>query len=561
MRTGINRIGGTTAALFAFGLAWMSPLPAEPVFADGFEAVGLPPAQVDAARLLAQATFGPRPAEIEAVAASGGPAWIDAQMALPPSSMLAYMRARNDTNGAPEAPIGFGYFTEAWFDRAIRAPDQLRLRVAFALSEIMVVSERGGGLADDGLTLGGYYDLLIANAFGNYRELLEQVTLSPAMGRYLSMYRNRKSDPTQNIRADENYAREVLQLFSIGLVKLNRDGTPVLVDGLPVPTYDEQVVRGFAQVFTGWACAGRAFEDTATCTSTLPMVPTEAYHDTAPKRLLDGAVLPGDRGARADLEDALDLIFQHPNVPPFISKQLIQKLVTSNPSPAYVDRVAAVFEDDGQGVRGNLAAVVRAILLDDEARNGHRTLPDRFGKLREPLLRRVHLWRAHEAVWNAPQLILEDYNILDVLGQAALMSPSVFNFYAPDHVPPGVVAAAGMVAPEMQALTDTWLINSTNDGVNQLFWAYVGGPYDDDPRVRRVDLSYWLARMPANADTAQIDAFLDAVDLVVLQGAMSPGLRQVMRGRILAIDPDERLLRVQNALYLAHVSPDFAVQR
>lgn len=554
--------GGWRAwVLIGLWLAAMTPLHAAVVFGDGFEQAGPPPAQRDAARLLAQATFGPTPEEIDAVATRGGDAWIDAQMALPPSSLLAYMRARNGTTGTPEAPIGFGHFTEAWFERAIRGDDQLRLRVAFALSEIMVVSERGGGLADDGLTLGGYYDLLVANAFGNYRELLEQVTLSPAMGRYLSMYRNRKSDPAQNIRADENYAREVLQLFSIGLVKLNRDGTPVLVNGLPVPTYDEQVVRGFAQVFTGWACAGRAFEDTATCTSTQPMVPTEAYHDVATKRLLDGVVLPSGRTARVDLEDALDLIFEHPNVPPFIAKQLIQKLVTSNPSPAYVDRVAAVFEDDGQGVRGNLAAVVRAILRDDEARHGHRTLPDRFGKLREPLLRRVHLWRAHHAVWETPQLILEDYNILDVLGQAALMSPSVFNFYAPDHVPPGVVANAGMVAPEMQALTDTWLINGTNDGVNQIFWAYVGGPYDEDPRVRRVDLSYWLARMPAAASAAQIEAFLDAVDLVVLQGAMSPGLRDVMRARITAIAPDERLLRVQNALYLAHVSPDFAVQR
>ncbi len=547
--------------LLGLCVTWALPLQAEVVFGDSFEQIGLPPLQVDAARLLAQGTFGPTPEEIDAVTNGGGEAWIAAQMALPPSSLLAYMRARNGSSGTPESPIGFGFFTEAWFDRALRGDDQLRLRVAFALSEIMVASERGGGLADDGLTLGGYYDLLITNAFGNYRELLEQVTLSPAMGRYLSMYRNRKSDPVLNIRADENYAREVLQLFSIGLVKLNRDGTLQLANGVPVPTYDEQVVRGFAQVFTGWACAGQDFEDTAPCTSTLPMVPTETYHDVASKRLLDGVVLPAGRTARVDLEDALDVIFQHPNVPPFISKHLIRKLVTSNPSPAYVDRVAAVFENDGQGVRGNLAAVVRAILLDDEARNGQRTQPDRFGKLREPLLRRVHLWRAHHAVWDTPQMILEDYNILEVLGQSALMSPSVFNFYAPDHVPPGVVAAAAMVAPEMQVLTDTWLINVTNDGVNQIFWAYVGGPYDDDPRVRRIDLSYWMARMPANASAAQVDAFIDAVDLVVLQGAMSPGLRQALRARIAAIAPDERLLRVQNALYLAHVSPDFAVQR
>jgi uncharacterized protein (DUF1800 family) len=532
------------------------------IFGDGFEASTTVSAAEDAARLLAQGSFGPTFTEIDAIAQTGPAAWIDQQIALPPSSMLSYMRERNGSGGDPEAPIGVGYFTEAWFDRALRAPDQLRLRVAFALSEIMVVSERGGGLSDDGLTLGGYYDLLIRHAFGNYRELLEAVTLSPAMGRYLSMYRNRKSDPAQNIRADENYAREVLQLFSIGLVRLNRDGSVALAGGAAVPTYDEQVVRGFAQVFTGWGCDGFPFEDAVrVCISTRPMRPTEQYHDVAEKRLFNGVVLPAGRDARSDLEAALDAIFMHPNVPPFISRQLIQKLVTSNPTPTYVERVATVFENNGSGVRGDLGAVVRAILLDVEARSGHRTLPDRFGKLREPLLRRVQLWRSHAAVWNTPQLILEDYNIIEVLGQAALMSPSVFNFFAPHHVPAGVVADAGMVAPEMQALTDTWLINLTNDGVGQIFYAYIGGPFDDDPRVRRIDLSAWMARMPAAASAAQMEAFIDAIDLLVTQGGMSPPLRAAIRSRISALPGDDRLGRVQNALYLAYVSPDFAVQR
>lgn len=535
--------------------------PAQTLLIDGFESPAGFSADEDAARLLAQATFGPRFADIAEVRQRGVAGWIDAQIAVPPSSALQIMRQRTG-NPNPDALIGFGTFTEAWFQLSLRAPDQLRQRVAFALSQIMVVSERGGGLTDDGLTLGGYYDLLITHSLGNYRELLEAVTLSPAMGRYLSMYRNRKSDPAQNIRADENYAREVMQLFTIGLVELHPDGSVRLVDGQPVPTYDERVVRGFAQVFTGWGCDGFAFEETnRTCSTTRPMVPTEIYHDTSSKTLFPGVTLPANRTARQDLEDALDILFQHPNVPPFISRQLIQKLVTSNPTPAYVGRVAAVFADNGQGVRGDLAAVVRAILLDTEARNGPLTLPTRFGKLREPLLRRVQLWRSHDAIWDTPQLILEDYNIIEVLGQAALQAPSVFNFFSPFHVPSGPIADAGMVAPEMQGLTDTFLINLTNDAVGQIFFAYIGGPFDDDPRVRRIDLNQWLQRLPANASPAQLEAFLDSLDLLMLQGAMSPPLRQAIRNRLAQIPAGERLERVQNALYLVVASPDFAVQR
>lgn len=553
-------LGSCLVALFA-----LAPAPAVasdmPLFSDGFEPSLAASPETDAARLLAQATFGPTFGEIEAIRTSGAAAWIDRQIALPPSLALPIMRARNG-NTDPDALIGFGYFTEAWLELTLRAPDQLRQRVAFALSEILVVSERGGGLTDDGLTLGGYYDVLIRNALGNYRELLEEVTLSPAMGRYLSMYRNRRSDPTLNIRADENYAREIMQLFTIGLVELNRDGTPRLVDGDTVPTYDERVVRGFAQVFTGWGCHGFPFEDgTRVCRSTRPMVPTENYHDTETKSLFPGVVLPAGRSARQDLEAALDVLFQHPNLPPFVSRQLIQKLVTSNPSPAYVERVTAVFENNGSGVRGDLAAVARAILLDEEARRHPAQNPGRFGKLREPLLRRVQLWRSHHAQWGTPQLIIEDYNIIDVLGQAALMSPSVFNFHSPSHVPPGVVAEAQMVAPEMQILTDTWLINLTNDAVGQIFYAYVGGPYDFDPRVRKLDLSQWMQRMPANANAIQLEAFIDSVDLLILQGAMSAPLRSAIRARLAELPGDERLQRVQNALYLAVVSPDFAVQR
>ena len=262
----------------ALALAWLPtsglaapPRGADLVFRNGFERpLDQPPNRAEASRFLAQATFGASEADIDTLVAIGYGAWLDAQASRQPAYVLPYMRAAEGTTD-PLRPLPFHLYRQAWFVNVLGAQDQLRQRVAFALSEIFVVSERGNGLANDGLALGAYHDILVRNAFGSYRQLLEDVTLSPAMGRYLSMYRNRKSDPAQNIRADENYAREVMQLFTIGLVELHPDGSVRLVGGQPVPTYDERVVRGFAQVFTGWGCDGFAFEETnRTCSTTRP---------------------------------------------------------------------------------------------------------------------------------------------------------------------------------------------------------------------------------------------------------------------------------------------------
>lgn len=557
----IQRLASALPAFFLTG-ALATFAHADMLMSDGFESRGtVPDAAADASRFLQQATFGATETGIAALQGRTYASWIDTQMALPMTSVLAYMRAHDETPGTPE--LDFWLLTQGWFDNALAAPDQLRQRVAFALSEIMVVSERGNNLANDGLALGAYYDILLRNAFGNYRDLLKDVTLSPAMGRFLSMYRNRKPDPANNIRPDENFAREVLQLFSIGLVKLNRDGTPVIVNGSTVPTYDEQVVRGFAHVFTGWGCVGIDFENPqATCSTEAPMRPFEAFHDRGEKHLFDGIVLPANRDAMVDLDAALDAIFQHQNVAPFISRQLIQRLVTSNPTPQYVDRVAAVFENDGSGERGDLGAVVRAILLDEEARFGHIRQPATFGKVREPLLRLTQVWRGLDARWLQDRMFPDDIDIHLRYNQSPLAAPSVFNFFSPSYTPGGAVGAVGMVAPEMQAITDTFAISLTNDQWGRIHWQCQGCDMNAQayPGVRETRLEPWRVSIVGGGEAA-IDAMIERANVLFLGGMMSPALRSRVRARVLELPANDPLLRVQNALYLITASPEFAVQR
>lgn len=265
---------------------------------------------------------------------------------------------------------GRGPRHEVWWSTAVDGEDQLRLRVAFALSQLFVVSDTGYTLANAQYGITSYYQMLLDNAFGNYRELLEKVTLHPVMGLYLSMLQNSKGDSETSTRPDENYAREVLQLFSIGLYVLNADGS---TDGESSFTQDR--IEAFARVFTGWnyADAGRWDRPLFTSADMIsPMLPFENFHDTDEKQLLNGVVLPAGQDARDDLEMALDNIFEHPNVGPFIATQLIKRLVTSNPSPSYVRDLALVFDDDGTGTRGNLGAVIKALLMHEEA----RTIPD-----------------------------------------------------------------------------------------------------------------------------------------------------------------------------------------
>ncbi|MCG8371082.1 MAG: DUF1800 domain-containing protein, partial [Proteobacteria bacterium] len=412
-----------------------------------------PITRAEAFQFLNQATFGATEDEADRVVAMRFEAWIDDQMRRTPSLQMAHMLSLPPPQFMGELHTDR---VDIWFRNSLWGEDQLRQRVAFALSEIMVVSQLGA-LQQYPFAVADFYDLLVESAFGNYRDLIEDVTLHPAMGVYLSMLGNEKPNPALNIRPDENYARELMQLFSIGLVELNIDGSEKLdpVTNQPLPTYDQATIEGFAHVFTGWTWSGADtfhpnpfFLPRASQYS--PMDHWARFHDTGPKQLLNDTVLPAGQTGEQDLSDALDNVFNHANVGPFMAIRLIQRLTTSNPSPGYVRRVAEVFNDNGFGERGDLGAVVRAILLDPEARPAMPVEID--GKLKEPLLRLTQLFRAYDASSRSGRYPLAASYI--VFGQGPLQSPSVFNFFSPFYAPPGEIRNNSLVAPELEIATE-----------------------------------------------------------------------------------------------------------
>ncbi len=505
--------------------------------------------KAEAFQLLNQATFGATEAEAQRVITLGVEAWIDDQMQRPASLQLPHMRdlpPRQDLGQLQRDRV------DIWFRNALHGDDQLRQRVAFALSEIMVVSQQGA-LIEAPFSLAGYYDMLATNAFGNYRDLIEDVTLHPAMGVYLSMLGNEKPNPESNIRPDENFARELMQLFSIGLVELNTDGS-VRLDELnqPLPTYDQSIIEGFAHVYTGWTYAGFANFEDAFRTPFNQVVPMQLYadfHDTGVKKVLNGVELPAGRTGAADLGAALDNIFDHPNVGPFVALRLIHRLVTSNPSPGYVERVAGVFNNNGAGVRGDLAAVVRAILLDDEARPEMRMEID--GKVKEPLLRLTQLWRAYGArSAGGGYPFLAAYILL---GQGPLQSPSVFNVFSPFYAPPGEIRDNNLVAPELQIATEYQNTLVTNLMFLQCFVLnHTNGSLDENAVF--IDFAEEMAL------AGDIDALISRVADKLLAGQISATLRQEIAGMLKRIPADNTVIRAAEAIYLIVTSPEYAYQ-
>jgi uncharacterized protein (DUF1800 family) len=622
----LRTVPARLAYLFA-GLALALP-PTRPLHAQGFdlllensfdETPGGPRDANEAARFLTQATYGPTLAEIHRVRGMAYDAWLNEQFAATPTLHLPLLDARIAVEGA--AFVYNPQRVEEWFRVAVTSNDELRQRVAFALSQIIVISDRNGMLAGIASSVSSYYDVLVRNSFGNYRTLLEETAKHPAMGFFLSSLKNRKSNQAGTIRPDENFAREVMQLFSIGLVMLNPDGTPVDADGNAangvqvVPTYTQDTIRGFAKVYTGW--------NFSTCTPTLstanidtpgniveyerwyewdfcphdpdplldyrlgaayrtPMQPWEIYHNKLEtKQLLNypgvsattpNGVLAAGGTAQADLTAALDNIFRHPNVGPFVGRQLIQRLVTSNPSPAYVGRVAAAFNDNGSGVRGDLRATVRAILLDPEARNPtNQACLDAStgcpGKLREPLLRGTQKWRALDARPSDPRGIwrygYDDRNT----GQVVLNAYTVFNFYLPHYAAPGPdIAGRGLVSPEFQITVDSTLIGLANLLPNSLYFFWIGSPYIPTswgyyPIAVSLDREMALAHQPA--------ALLDRLNLLFMAGTMTPAVAQVIQNHLVSTHPfgpgvadaDVRRARVQDAIYLIMLLPEHVVEK
>jgi len=531
----------------------------------------------EASRFLQQATFGPTRAEVERVQAIGAATWIGEQLRLPvtPDFVNAF-QAKMDQGLDFVPPIGKSY-TPAWnvqtfWRTAVQAPDQLRKRTAFALQQVFTASLADGNLWGHGRAYAGFLDGINRHAFGNYRALLEEVALSPVMGIYLSHLRSQKEDGAGRM-PDENFARELMQLFSIGLLELNPDGTPKLnAAGNPIETYTNDDVMAMARVFTGWAWG---FDDAqltannfrrgnpdmaATGAARVDLRPMKNYadfHSLQEKRLFAGkpwgVTIPAGTPGPQSLKMALDALHLHPNTGPFISHQLIQRLVTSNPSPAYVQRVAQLFANNGRGVRGDLAAVVRAILQDVEARPA---LPGPgHGKLREPVLRVAHFLRSFGGT-SANGNWLMDWDLAELL-QRPLYAPSVFGFFRPGYIPPNTALAdAGMAAPELQIASESTVAGWVNRAEIMIVWGL--GWNGIGP-----DITATLA-FEASLAASGPGPLLDHLNTTLFAGRMSDRLRRAIVDAVAAVpaisttrDRD----RARVALFLALASPEYLVQR
>jgi len=502
-----------------------------------------------ASRFLAQAAMGATREQIARVQALGYSAWIDEQMALPPTTtrwdwlvskgfdVLTY---KNGDMGADQT---------IW-RKMLSGTDTLRQRVTFALSEILVASVSGFNGGWVAFSSAAYLDLLEANAFGNYRTLLQQVSTSAPMGEYLTYRGNVKQNMTTGAMPDENYAREIMQLFTIGLVQLNQDGTPKLLNGAQQETYTLDDITGLARVFTGWG-----YDMTGTTADVpefkrRPMVMTASRHETGAKAFL-GTSIPAGTSGENSLVMALNTIFAHPNLAPNISRQLILRLVTSNPSPAYVGRVTSVFNNDGAGVKGNLKAVIKAILLDDEARNSAHIANPAFGKQREPILRLAAWVRATGATSLADTWTVGNTSDpASRLGQSPLRSGSVFNFFRPGYVPPNsAVANAGMVAPEFQITNESSVVGYLNYMQNVV-------------KNGAGDVKSVYATLLPLAATSQ--ALLDELNLVMAAGQLSAATLTLIKGALdsMAFGTDaQKLNRIYTALVLVLAAPEFIIQK
>ncbi|HKV39144.1 MAG TPA: DUF1800 family protein [Blastocatellia bacterium] len=477
------------------------------------------PLAITYGRFLEQATFGPTPQTLAEVRQSGIPAFIEQQFTIPESPWPNLATATR------------GDAVDSFFGNAASGQDQLRQRVIFALSEILVIAMNKNTNGDE---IVPWLQLLSRNAFGNYRTLLREITLDATMGEYLDLANSAK--PGVDGGANENYPRECMQLFSIGLNQLNLDGSTKLDgQGQPIPTYTQTDVQQLARALTGWTYGNASGVPPANPNPNPfpgPMLPIESRHDTTAKTIL-GQPLPAGQTTTQDLDGALDVIFNHPNVGPFVATRLIRALVTSNPSPAYITHVASAFNDNGQGVRGDMKAVIRAVLLDPEARND--SPPSNFGRLRTPMQHTIAMIRA----LNIPPGPASNFGYLFYgMGEGMLDAPSVFGHYSPFfHVP-----TTGLFGPEFQIYTPSEAINRAN-----FLYSFMPSPWPINPALQPlVD----IAGNPA--------ALITAVDNTLLYGRMTPAMRtEILNAMPAAFDNNQR---VMTALYLTVMSGDYLIQ-
>ncbi|PAT40566.1 hypothetical protein CK623_05660 [Vandammella animalimorsus] len=493
------------------------------------------------------------PKDIEDIQRMGYEPWLDAQLAAPQREMTGWQWAMREGLNTEEHlnTQHTGYMS--WF-MLMNPVDGMRKRVALAWSEILVVASREVLIESPTFAMAAYWDLLMRNAFGNYRTMLGEISLNPAMGAYLSSLGNRRADPRRGRIPDENYAREVMQLFSIGLYELNQDGSLKLAGGKPIETYTQETVTNMARVFTGWDYDERGH---VRATNPLrvrnPMALKPDWHATEDVTLF-GQTMAGSEPARRKLDWALDLLFNHPNVGPFIGRQLIQRLVTSNPSAQYVARVAAAFANNGRGERGDMKAVIKAVLLDPEvmaATEGRA--PNDFGKLREPMLR-IAQWgatfKARKRADAPNKASFPMYDLTEDVGQTPLNSMSVFNFFRPGYIPPQTaMAAKGATAPEFQILDEYTVVGYINT-MNALLrsWHQVEGDYrheltmvEDPMRLVR-----YLNLILAGGQLSQrtVERIAQATESVRIGGS-----------------DESRMNRVRAAIFMVMCCPEYIVQK
>ena len=577
---------------------------------------GLDAQKMEASRFLRQATMGYNMAEVDTVVSIGFESWLAHQIDMSASQLTPQMKTNWDSlfkwaiqtytdrylEANPGAEITeelleefdddiFGPwgvdFHYAWWENTILSDDQLRQRMAFALSQVLVVSLRSS-LIDHAVSLTSYYDIFLRHAFGNYRDILEEVTLHPSMGLYLSHYNNPREIPSENLHPDENYAREIMQLFSIGLYELNNDGSrKVDVDGNYIPTYNNNDIKELATVFTGLG-AGGVMEnpwvaqpffgmDWYLADKEMPMQMFQIWHEPSEKIILGDLVLPADQPGMQDVEQTLDYLFEHPNVGPFLCRQLIQRFIKSNPTPGYIDRVASVFNNNGEGVRGDLGAVIKAIFLDEEARSCADLESSENGQLIEPLLRITGIARflelecrkdtsymvggemiEEEINCNEPRYWMNGFDENRALRQSPLGAASVFNFYLPDHQPVGDFTSLGLVGPEFKIHDSSTSINYINRLHSTFFWNLLGSSWENEFNE---DLGWLSVNTASIEDLVETpEALFNHLDILVTRGGLTDQTRSFLRETIEEmpnwVDNEDR---TQLILYLMMLSPDYTI--
>ncbi|GAA3652170.1 DUF1800 domain-containing protein [Flavivirga jejuensis] len=540
---------------------------------------GLDARLLETSRFLAQATFGTNLDYIKSVAKNSFEDWIDNQFDISSPSMGqmtddTYNQAlvifiANGGNHKEYSGPNSTHFNYAWWQSNIGNNDLLRQRIALALSEIFVISW-DSNLSDYGVGLGDYYDVLKDNAFGNFRDLLLDISLHPMMGGYLSHYNNPKSDPEENVHPDENFAREIMQLFTIGLYELNQDGSYELdINGDRIPTYDNDDIKEFAKIFTGLGTSevekneydivpdfgvGINF-----ARKNIPMVMYDEWHEPGEKKLLNGKIVPAGQSGMKDIEDAIDNLLNHKNTGPFISLRLIQQLVKSNPSPAYVSRISNVF-NNYKGVRGDMKAVVKAILLDEEARSCSWVSDPSSGKLIAPMIRYFNTTRQLDLdndnglYWNSGR------DFFRSTGQLPLGSPSVFNFYLPEYVPNSEFADLNLKGPEFEIHTSAASLAYINE-VN----SWTNTPRNSMLQTHNLDLK----STPLNFEKLKYyaqdgEVLVNMLDKLFTRGQLSGETKQIIVDAIEAMEGSNQNIdymhnRVRLGLFLILTSPDYVI--